>query len=289
VGRRAIVLLAVTAAAALRCAHVQAASTDPRLSAVKDFAFAIGDHTLDGDIAARYRGYDLVIVDGQSATPAQVATLRAGGAVVLAYLSVGTIEPFRPWYRRLKPYRLPDKFVEFGEYYARLNSRGFRRQIAGRIAPRILAKGFDGLFLDNTDMVETHGRQKKGLVRLVAALSRLVDTSPGRRYLFAQNGADVIGPTLRFYDGWNREDVTWTYDFNHRDYRHQSAGDVASAQGELRRIGAEGLLTLATDYTAAGDLAASQASVADACAAGAVPFVSDIGLTRIPSPPLGCP
>jgi polysaccharide biosynthesis protein PelA len=177
-------------------------------------------------------------------------------------------------------------FEEFDEPYARLNAKGYRRQIAGRIAPSILAKGFDGLFLDNTDMVELHKRQKRGLRALIPALAALVDQVPGR-YLFTQNGARVIGPTLPYYDGWNRESVTWTYSFKRRRYQRLPAGAASAVRAELVRIGAAGLLTMATDYTA-GDQAATVESVANACLSGALPFVSDIGLTRIPAVPLNC-
>jgi hypothetical protein len=52
---------------------------------------------------------------------------------------------------------------------------------------------------------------------------------------------------------------------------------------------AEGLLVTATDYTASGDRAAFDRSVANACEAGAIPFVSNIALTRIPPVPPACP
>jgi hypothetical protein len=97
----------------------------------------------------------------------------------------------------------------------------------------------------------------------------------------------VIGPTLAFYDGWNREDVTWTYGFKRRRYQRVRARDAAVARAELIRIGAAGLLTTATDYTAGDELAAAE-SVASACSTGALPFVSNIGLRRIPPVPFGC-
>ncbi len=288
-GRRAktIVISAVTLAAVLALpAAAAAVPTDPRLAAVKDWGFAIGSGGLDGDLG-RYADYDMLIVDGQEATTEQVAALRAGGKkIVLAYLSVGTIEKYRPWYKRLKRYRLPDEFEEFDEPYARLNAQGFRNQIARRIAPEILAKGFDGLFLDNTDMVETHRGQRKGLRKLVVALSALVDSAPGR-YLFSQNGGPVIGPLLPFYDGWNREDPLFTYNFDKRRYQRVSAADAAAARAEAARISAAGLLTLATDYTA-GDQASTDEAVANACASGSLPFVADIALRRLPFPPLHC-
>src|SRR5207245_2575497 len=119
-----------------------------------------------------------------------VHALRAAGTIVLAYLDVGTIEPFRPWYATLKPYRL-DFWPDWGEWYADVSRPGYRRAIAQAIAPRILRKGFDGLFLDNTDMIETHPRRAAGMGALVGALSALVHRRGG--LLFTQNGEDSIG------------------------------------------------------------------------------------------------
>ncbi|MDX6606978.1 MAG: polysaccharide biosynthesis protein PelA [Solirubrobacterales bacterium] len=264
----------------------QAAPANPSLAQVHDFAFGLGLNANDPAVLASLEQYDLVVIDGELTKPATVARLRAAGVVVLGYLSVGTIEPFRSWYRKLKPYALGDRFKQFGETYADVAARGFRREIARRIAPRLLRKGFDGLFLDNTDMVETHKSERTGMRRLVRSLSDLVHGRGG--LLFAQNGDSSVGALLRFYDGWNREDVTWTYSFKRRRYVHQSAAEVAQAQGALRRIGALGLLVTATDYTRRGENAATQESIANACTAGALPFVSDIGLTRLPAAPLSC-
>ena len=281
--RRCAALAASLAFGLLLAAPAHAAPVDPRLAAVDDFAFGLG---LDANDPAPLSRYDLVVVDGEQTRAASVARLHQAGVIVLGYLSVGTIEPFRSWYPKLKPYRLSDRFKQFGEIYADVDARGFRRAIAARIAPRLLRSGFDGLFLDNTDMVETHKRERPGMRRLVRALSALVHARGG--LLFAQNGDASIGPLLRFYDGWNREDVTWTYSFKRRRYVHQPAAEVAEAQAALGRIAARGLLVTATDYTAPGDQSAEQEAVANACAAGALPFVSDIGLTRLPAAPLAC-
>jgi endo-alpha-1,4-polygalactosaminidase (GH114 family) len=265
-------------------AHATPAS--PRLANVHDFAFGLGLDANDPAVLDALERYDLVVVDGELTKPSSVARLHAAGAVVLGYLSVGTIEPFRSWYPNLKPYALRDRFKQFGEIYADVDARGFRRQIARRIAPRLLRTGFDGLFLDNTDMVETHKRERPGMRRLVRSISGLVH---GRGdLLFAQNGEASIGPLLRFYDGWNREDVSWTYSFKRRRYVHQPPAEIARAQSALRQIGARGLLVTATDYTSSGDDAALQEAVANTCAAGALPFVSDIDLTRLPGNPLTC-
>jgi uncharacterized protein (TIGR01370 family) len=273
---------------------VATAPPDPGVQ--PSFAFAIGNGMLAGgaeEVTARLGDFGLVVVDGELATAGEVAGLRARKTVVLAYLSVGTIEKWRSWYRRLKPYRLEAWADWKDEWFADVSRAGLRRQIVRRIAPSILAKGFDGLFLDNVDMIETrdHAAQRPGMRKLVLALSDLVRGQG--RLLFTQNGHWGLRKLglLDAIDGWNREDVTWGYDFDRRRYVHQRSGATRAALAELAEMAGRGLVTTATDYTATGDHAALDEAVRNACSVGALPYVSDIGLTarRLPEPPLACP
>ena len=263
-----------------------AAVRNARLAKVHTFAFGIGDGALSGNVPARFRSYDLVIIDGEAATSDQVAALHAQGSIVLAYLDVGTIERGRGWFRRVAPYRL-DLWDDWGEWYADVAAPGFRRVITGRVAPQMLAKGFDGLFLDNADMVETHAAQRVGMRRLIGRLAAMVHARSG--LLFAQNGDDSVGAIATLLDGWNREDVTATYDFTSHRYVHQSATDTRAAQEMLRRMSGLGLLTTATDYTSSRASSLARESVSNACSAGAISFVSDIGLSRMPPVAPRCP
>jgi len=257
----------------------------PQLGSVKTFAFAIGSGNLSGNLAVRYAGYNLLIVDGQEATAAQVAALRASGHLVLAYLDVGTIEPYRPWYRELKPYRL-NFWRQWGEFYAAVDRPGFRWAIVDRVAPRILSKGFDGLFLDNTDMVESHPHQCRGMIRLVADLARLVHRR--HRFLFTQNGSSLMKPLLPYLDGWNMEEVSTFYNSNRHIYGLFPRRTVQENQQILREVRQAGLVVLATDYTGTASGRAARVAIANACAAGAIPYVSNIELTGVPSPPPSC-
>jgi hypothetical protein len=142
------------------------------------------------------------------------------------------------------------------------------------------------LFLDNTDMIATHPRQTVAMRKLVVALAALVHRQRG--LLFSQNGEDSIGPVLHYYDGWNREDVSATYDFGRNRYVRQPRDQVRAAIAALTRVRRAGLLALATDYVASGDKATAMTAVANACSAGALPFLSDIDLTRIPAVPARC-
>ena len=282
--------LAVGLAIATTAAAVDAGAVRPRLAGVRSWAFAIGAGDLSGNLAQRYAAFDLVVVDGQEASRAQVATLRGRvGRLVLGYLDVGTIEPGRPWFARARRYRL-EFWPDWGEWFADLSKPGYRRLMQG-VAHSMLAKGFDGLFLDNVDMISTHPRQSAGMHLLVGALASIVHRPAAHRrgLLFAQNGEDVIGLMLRYLDGWNREDVTWTYDFGQHRYVHQPAALVQANLDALRRIRRAGLLVTATDYVAAADKTALAEAIRNACSADALPYVSDINLQRIPHSAFHCP
>jgi uncharacterized protein (TIGR01370 family) len=289
-----IALLAATASVLIAAGG--SAAEPKRVLPAQSFAFAIGNGNLAGgpaEVAARLGGFDLVVVDGELATADEVAALRAAGVTVLAYLSVGTIEKWRGWYHQLKRFRLGAWADWKDEWFADVSKARLRRTISAEIAPGILAKGFDGLFLDNVDMIETrnHVHQRPGMRELVRSLAALAHADG--HLLFTQNGAWGLKQLglLDSIDGWNREDVTWTYDFDDRRYVRNSAGARRAALRELAGFRDRGLITTAANYTRAGDQQAFEESVADACGVGALPYVGDIGLTarRLPDPPLTCP
>ena len=98
----------------------------------------------------------------------------------------------------------------------------------------------------------------------------------------------MIGPSLRHYDGWNREDVTSTYDFDEEEYTRVPATERRDNVGYLRRIRAAGLLVTAADYVRPGDARTTRLAIRNACSAGALPYVADIQLRRVPARPQRC-
>jgi uncharacterized protein (TIGR01370 family) len=290
--RRAAIALSVLAASAGVLALIRPAPSAGGEQPLS-WAFAIGNGNLKGSpdaVADRLGDFDLVVVDGQEAKPAQLDELRSRGVTVLGYLSVGTIEKWRPWFRKLKRFRLNAWQDWRDEWFADVSKGGLRRFWTRHIAPKTLKKGFNGIFLDNVDMVDTrnHRHQRKGMRRLVRKLSAL--SREQGTLLFAQNGHGIIERLglVSLLDGWNREDATWTFDFDHRRYVRQREREIATAQNELRDFADRGLIVTATDYTKASDEDAAAEAIANACEAGALPYVSNIGLTakRVPDPPL---
>jgi len=285
--------LALALAAAAALPGCTASPSVPRTPSVarpvagfRTFAFALGIDGLGPQTRRRLGAYDLAVVDGDTPTHRQVEALRAHGTTVLAYLSVGTVEPYRAWYARARRnHWLLERWPDWNEWYADVAAPGFRALITNE-ARRYLAKGFDGLFLDNTDMVDTHPAQVSGMRQLVTTLDALVGP---RGLLMAQNGDDSVAAIAPHLDGWNREDLTSTFDRDRGGYVPVAASDTAAAVATIRRLRRAGLFVTTTDYVASTDRAAVARSVRVSCAAGAIPYAADLGLRRIPSPPLRCP
>lgn len=260
------------------------AQPDERLSAVRSFSFALGD-PLQAGLVSRFGGFDLVIVDGELASAEQISALQAQGVLVLGYLSVGTIEKGRGWFRRSRRFRL-ELWADWGEWYADVSASGYRRIIAGVVAPQLLDKGFDGIFLDNLDMVLSHRALRRPMFSLLKKLSRLARGQT--RLLFAQNGDELLIKYAPYLDGWNREDVSSTYDFDTKNYVASSESEQRQALGALQIAVNLGLLALSTDYVAQAGSLEEQRAITAACTVGAVPYASDIELTRIPQTPFTC-
>lgn len=259
-------------------------SVRERLAEVDSWAFAIGDGALDGPpsaVADRLGIFGLVVVDGEEATVGQVAAVHARGAIVLAYLSVGTIEPWRSWYGRIDSFKL-DRWDEWGEYYADVADPAYRDEFC-RIAAGVMDKGFDGLFLDNVDMVESHPDRTEGMRLLVSALSQQARADGG--VVFAQNGDEFALTLAEFLDGWNREDVSFGYDFNNRSYTRIPTAEHEAALAGIASMRDAGVFVTTTDYLRTAGSADEAEALGVASDVGALPYVSDIDLTRVPSVP----
>lgn len=255
-----------------------------RLHLSKSFAFGIGTGVLSNYFDS-LKNYDLVVVDAEEATTAQVKVLKDSGVIVLGYLSIGTIERGRFWYKKAKPYRL-DYWQDFAEWYANTSDARFRDLIMKKVLPRFVKKGFDGIFLDNVDMIREHKKQKNGMRILVRRIAKHLHAK--HLYVFAQNGEDVFGQIFNWLDGWNREDVSSTFNFDSEEYELLPSAEITSNLISLQSLIAKGLFVTTTDYVQPGDISASAQALANSCSAGAVPFISNIELSIVPTEPFLC-
>lgn len=200
---------------------------DPSALAASPYDVVVIDYSRDGSAAAAY-------------TPVDLARLHAAGKTVLAYLSIGEAEDYRfYWKRTWKPGRpsfLAEENPEWpGNYAVRYWSPDWWTQAIRPYLDRILAAGFDGVYLDRVDAywwwyehgvaVRTSANRMVTLVEQIAAYARRIagtgfvvcpqnglailddaSSSFRSRYLAC---IDAVGVESLFYGYWDLADQAY--------------------------------------------------------------------------------
>jgi cysteinyl-tRNA synthetase len=224
-------------------------------------------------------GYDLVAIDGLagaggdgSVARARLATARASGALVLSYISVGTVEGWRSYAPEVPAsWTLGPVPGWPQERYVDARERGWQA-IMAREAAALATAGFDGLYLDNLDVGHDFPQTQLGLVELVDGLRAAVPDL----LLVAQNGLAVVDRLP--VDGISHEDTWWRWDDG---YRRSPENETLAG---LRRQRERGLPVFTLDYTEPGSPAAGE-TVTRSLGEGFCPAVSVLDLDRLPHAP----
>lgn len=131
------------------------------MSRFKNFAICL-EEKYKSRILNAAAGYDLIVVDAQDFTAAEIKKLKAGGGKVLSYLNVGAIEKDRSYFSAAKrddlilgPY---DNWED--EYWVAAQSPKWKSIILG-LAATLHAKGIDGFWCDNLDILYTAEEEYK--------------------------------------------------------------------------------------------------------------------------------
>ena len=129
-----------------------------------------------GDLSRAAQTFRILNIDADpdvgNFTPAQITRLKAGGANrVISYLNAGSMENFRSYWTRAPGFVAgrANKAAHLGKYdgypdemWMDLGNADYQNLIVNYVAPRLVAQGADGFFLDNLELVEHGPRDKNG-------------------------------------------------------------------------------------------------------------------------------
>lgn len=264
---------------------------DPRLP-VNDFLYQLQNIDLE---AIGETAYDLVVIDyaadgteDTAFTAAEIAALRdspGGPKIVLAYLSIGEAENYRFYWQETwtddPPAWLDEENPDWpGNYKVRYWDADWQALLFGaedRYLDRILAAGFDGVYLDLIDAYayyEEQGRASaaRDMVDFVLALTEYARERQPGFLVFPQNAVELavaFPDYLDAIDGVGQEDIYYGYP---DEGQRSPAAFVRPLEQDLDRLVEAGKTVLVIGY------AADPVQVADqyerARARGYVPFAT---------------
>lgn len=230
---------------------------------------------------------DLLVLEPDHAwTP---ATLRRPGQKILAYLSLGEVHKTRAYFPELQ--RAKGALVGANPNWPDAQmvdprSPAWRRLVLERLAPEILAKGYDGFFLDTLDTADhldrlgKHPGAREAMAQLVKDLRRKYPEI----LLLPNGGLPLLDAAGGAFSALTTESVFTDYQFQPSTYRMRDPQGAEARRAEIAgRAEALGVRVFVIEYAITPEMHAE--AWRKASEAGFVPFVSDIGLTRIEEEP----
>ncbi|WP_254677778.1 MJ1477/TM1410 family putative glycoside hydrolase [Devosia ureilytica] len=221
--------------------------------------------------------YDLMVIDfsqdgsaGTAFTWAEVQAMRrkpdGSSRIVLAYLSIGEAEDYRSYWQDSWAASPPDWLGQEnpdwpGNYAVRFWDTHWQSVIMGSpdaYLDRIVAAGFDGVYLDRIDAFDvdhpslpraTRMQRMAEFVSAIAAYARGFE--PGF-FVMGQNGEELLDNTAyaAAIEGVGKEDLFFGID---GDDAMNSTGELRASLGPLQRFKASGKPVFLVEYVSTPD------------------------------------
>ena len=190
--------------------------------------------------------YKTVVIDAQYISAEDISSLHAAGCKVLSYINIGSIEDFREYYDRYESCTLGDYEHWDEERWVDVSRPEWQDFMIYDLAPALLDKDVDGLFVDNVDVYYLYHRKDiyEGVTAILKgfkACGTYVCINGGDEYVkeyLARNGS--LDEVL---DAVNQESVFTSIDWDHerfgrslredREYFTEYINLIASAGGDV--------------------------------------------------------
>ena len=230
--------------------------------------------------------FSLVVLDPN--TKADINKLKKKGVMVLSYLSVGEINSAVASFEKVskKGILLSENPSWPGSYYVDIDSPAWSRFILNDAIPKIMKKGFDGLFLDTLsspiDIAEKNPAVIANPEETVYRFLRKIRSKYPDIYIIANNFEDHSAVAAPCVDAFNVESVYLSYDFKNKNYVPAEEGATSARLEKLKGIASRyGLDIFVIDYAPEGSTEIALNAYGKLRKDGFTPFISNIELDKI--------
>lgn len=185
-------------------------------------------------------GSGIIVLEPDDYSESQIKFIKKKGYKVLAYLSVGTIEKERSWFKKYSKYKLSRLDDWPNEYYIDVREEKWQLFIIDR-AKTLKSKGFDGWWLDNIDIYSEY--KSKTMYEAVSLILYAIKSLNG--YVMINGGSEWVddaidkGARLKGYiDGYTQEEVfSLIKDYDGKGkFGKQKADDSKYYRGLIKKV-----------------------------------------------------
>lgn len=176
----------------------------------------------------KFKNYKTIVIDVQYFKKKDISKLKKQGHTIYSYINIGSLEDFRPYYKKYRKYTLKPYEYWNGEYWADVSRKPWQKKIK-RLAGQFVKMGVDGFFVDNCDVYAQFPKKKiyRGVTKILGCLRR------HKKKEVILNGGDVY--VRKYYKkhktlstiltGINQEEIFTRIDFKNRKLKKARAGD----------------------------------------------------------------
>ncbi len=189
-------------------------------SGKKEYGVFLGLRDEEAEILNRY---DIIVVEGEEFSSETIRALHKQNKKIFAYLNVGSLETYRSYYKKYKKLTLGVYENWKDERWVDVSKKEWQDFIVKIQALKYKQKGFDGFFIDNTDVYYQYKKEK-----IYLALASILAELKKYDMKIIINGGDyfvlrlMAEGRLELFDGINQECVFTSIDFNTDTYKKQN-------------------------------------------------------------------
>lgn len=203
------------------------------------------------EVLTKATEYSLIVVDGQDISEGTIEKLKQSGHRVYGYLSIGSLEKYRPYYERFSDITLGEYDNWPDEYWLDVSDPEWQEYVTDQLASEMKDSGFDGFFLDNADVYYNYMTQD-----IYSGLKSILEGLQKYDLPIVINGGDTFVTRLMdegkvdLIDAINQETVfSCILDYEKDEFGKQKSEDTTYYKEYIERAADSGLDVFLLEYT----------------------------------------
>lgn len=215
----------------------------------KYYGVFIGISKEDG---MKLNNYKVLVLEPTEFNKDDIKKLHEKNKKIYAYLNIGSLENYRPYYDKFKDKTLSAYENWEDEYWIDVSDKEWQNLIVDELGKNIADIGFDGFFIDNCDVYYQFPEEKTygGLCFILKALRKYnLNTIINGGDKFVSKCIDEKNAKDMF-DGVNQECVFTSIDFENKKFGKKSSKDREYFIQYLDKVKNDGLKVFLTEYGA---------------------------------------